>query len=115
MKVYNISREDIGIILPNYEGSNIQYNLQPHDYILVKSLTTQIKQLADPSIKKLRIVRDGKYILFVNNIPEVTTTVNGVEGDQFEFNIDDTVVVKSVIKSDFYNKFNLKELRIKLK
>lgn len=114
MKVYNVSREDIGLIFPKEGGDYVQYNLKPFDYIVVSELTGQIRRLADPSIKKLMIVDDKNFLVVVRYKEGIKTTVNGLEGDYFEFPIDTEIVVKSVVTDKYINRIHLKDLNVKL-
>lgn len=54
LKVVNISGSTIGL---NYveNGIVIQDNLEPLDYRVVTKLTSQMKRLADPSLKLIEI------------------------------------------------------------
>ena len=114
MKVYNISREDIGLIFPKEGGDYVQYNLKPFEYTVVSELTGQIRRLADPSIKKLKIVDDKNFLVIVRHKEGVITTVDGIEGDYFEFPMDTEVVVKSVVTDKYINSIHLKDLNVKL-
>lgn len=58
LKVINISQQTISLLLAGQSGNSTQYNLEPLDYVIVPSLTSQIKNLADPSREMLKIMKE---------------------------------------------------------
>ena len=55
LKIINISGSPLGLIKV-VKGRVIQDNLECIDYRVVTELTSQMKRLADPSIKLLKII-----------------------------------------------------------
>lgn len=57
LKVINISGSPIGLFKVE-NGRVIQDNVDPDDYRVVSELTSQMRRLADPSLRILKIINE---------------------------------------------------------
>lgn len=57
LKVINISGSPVGLFKV-VEGRVIQDNVDPDDYRVVSELTSQMRRLADPSLRIIKIINE---------------------------------------------------------